>query len=77
LAGLPVHYETRTLAKGETVLTFNPEEDTSKALRYQFKACTDYKHQNGWKDVTDTKGRIEQKPIELAGPLSPRCRRAP
>jgi len=65
------HGLTRTLAKGETVLTFNPEEDTSKALRYQFKACTDYKHQNGWKDVTDTKGRIEQKPIELAGPLSP------
>ena len=65
------HGLTRKLAKNETVLTFNPEEDSSKALQYQFKACTKYKHQNGWKDITDSRGRIEQKPVEIAGPLSP------
>ncbi len=65
------HGLTRTLAKGETVLTFNPEEDSSKSLQYQFKACAEYKHQNGWKDVTDTKGRLKLSPAEIAGPLSP------
>ena len=65
------HGLTRTLAKNETIQTFNPEEDSSKALRYQFKACTDYKHQKGWKDITDSKGRIERNPVEIAGPLSP------
>lgn len=65
------HGLTRTLAKDETVQTFNPEEDASKALQYQFKACTDYKHQKGWKEITDSKGRIERNPVEIAGPLSP------
>ncbi len=65
------HGLTRTLAKNETVKTFNPEEDASKAIQYQFKACTDYKHQKGWKDITDSKGRLERNPVEIAGPLSP------
>lgn len=65
------HGLTRSLSKNETVQTFNPEEDASKALQYQFKACTDYKHQKGWKDITDSKGRIERNPVEIAGPLSP------
>jgi len=65
------HGLTRALAKSETIQTFNPEEDASKSLQYQFKACTAYKHQTGWKDVTDNKGQLEQKPIEVAGPLSP------
>ncbi len=65
------HGLTRTLAENETVQTFNPEEDGSKSLQYQFKACTDYKHQKGWKDITDSKGHIEQNPVEIAGPLSP------
>jgi CRISPR-associated protein Cas8a1/Csx13 len=65
------HGLTRKLAKNETVLTFNPEEDSSKALQYQFKGCTEYKHQKGWKDITDSKGRLERNPVEIAGPLSP------
>jgi len=65
------HGQTRKLADTETILTFKPEEDSSKSLQYQFKACTSYKHQDGWKHVTDNKGRIEQKPIAVAGPLSP------
>ncbi len=65
------HGLTRTLAKNETVQTFNPEEDASKAIQYQFKTCTDYKHQKGWKEITDSKGRIERNPVEIAGPLSP------
>lgn len=43
----------------------------ARRIQYQFKACTSYKHQKGWKDITDSKGRIERNPVEIAGPLSP------
>lgn len=65
------HGQTRKLAKNETTLEFKPEEDATKSLRYTFKACTSYKHQAGWKDLTDSKGRLEHKDIEVVGPLSP------
>lgn len=65
------HGLTRELAKNATVLTYNPDEDAKKSIQYEFKACLSYKHQNGWKDLTDNKGRLSSKPIKVVGPLCP------
>lgn len=65
------HGLTRELAKNATPLSYNPDEDPKKSIQYEFKACMSYKHQNGWKDLTDNKGRLSDKAIEVVGPLCP------
>ncbi len=65
------HGLTRKLAKTATEKTYNPDEDPKAEIRYEYKELTSYKHQTGWKDLTDNKGRLATKPIEVVGPLSP------
>lgn len=65
------HGLTRKLAKKETTKTYNPEDKPSAEIDYEFKALTSYKHQDGWKDLTDNKGRLRTNPMEVVGPLCP------
>lgn len=65
------HGQVRKLAKKETTYTYQPDGDTGPTIQLEYKQCSGYKHQNGWKDLVDTKGRLKTKPIEVVGPLNP------
>jgi CRISPR-associated protein Cas8a1/Csx13 len=66
------HGKSRDLAKGETVYSYQPEDDGKPPIELRYRDCSWYKHQNGWKDLVDEKtGRLTRKPIEIAGPMNP------
>jgi CRISPR-associated protein Cas8a1/Csx13 len=65
------HGRVRTLAKTETVCDYQPEGEGGKTLQVEYKKCSFYKHQAGWKDLVDSRGRLEAKAIEVVGPISP------
>lgn len=65
------HGQTRKLARKATTKTYQLDGDKKATISYEFKALDSYKHQSGWKDLTDSKGRLVKKPIEVVGPLSP------
>ena len=66
------HGQTRKLAKTATQLNYNPEGKPGQDVAFEYKACSYYKHQSGWKDLIDKKnGTLNPKPIEVSGPISP------
>ena len=66
------HGQTRRLAKTSTALSFNPEGKPGQEIVFEYRACSKYKHQLGWKDLIDKKkGTLNPNPIEVAGPMSP------
>jgi CRISPR-associated protein Cas8a1/Csx13 len=65
------HGKTRTLAKEPTVVQCDPDGDGKKMIPIEFKACTWFKHQDGWQSLIDNKGRLTTKTVEVIGPLSP------
>jgi len=65
------HGQVRDLAKTETVFDYQPEGDAGKTLQVEYKKCSWYKHQDGWKELVDSRGRLDTKPIEVVGPMNP------
>jgi len=65
------HGRVRSLAKTETVYDYQPEGEEGKTLQVEYKKCSFYKHQDGWKDLVDPRGRLKAEPIEVVGPISP------
>lgn len=63
------HGKSRTLA---TTVTTREYEADGKLVSVEFKECSGFKHQSGWKDLVDQKkGTLKLKPSEVVGPLSP------
>jgi len=67
------HGKARKLAKTSTVIQYDPEGSGTALATVEFKQCTEYKHQQGWKDLCEkgSSGCLTKKPVEVAGPLSP------
>lgn len=65
------HGRVRKLAKKEKIYSYQPEGEGGATVHVEFKPCSSYKHQDGWKDLVDSKGRLKNKPIEVVGPLYP------
>lgn len=65
------HGLTRTLAKNAVSLQIDAEGDGSKMIQVDFKSCSKYKHQEGWKAIIDKDSCIQSKPIEVSGPINP------
>lgn len=65
------HGKTRTLAKDPTTKSWYLDDSPTKGLVISYKACTWFKHQDGWKELTDKKGRIVAGSVDVIGPLSP------
>lgn len=65
------HGQVRKLAKKETTYTYQPDGHTGPTVQLEYKQCSGYKHQDGWKDLVDNKGRLKTKTIEVVGPLNP------
>ena len=62
------HEKTRTMSKEETVHSYEIDE---KTLRVAFRKCSFYRHQEGWKELTDSDGCLNLGTVEIAGPLNP------
>jgi CRISPR-associated protein Cas8a1/Csx13 len=62
------HGKTRKLEK--EARTFTKDAGDNKPIRYDFKPCSWFKHQNGWEDLVDG-DELTNKPGEVVGPLNP------
>ena len=65
------HGKTRTLGKSRTTCQYDVESDGAKTVTVEFKKCSWFKHQDGWKSLVDKSGCLASKPVEVIGPLSP------
>jgi CRISPR-associated protein Cas8a1/Csx13 len=65
------HGGTRKLEKTPTPVQFDTEGDGVPGVVVEYKKCSKFKHQQGWEELVDSKGRLETKPIKVDGPLSP------
>jgi CRISPR-associated protein Cas8a1/Csx13 len=65
------HGKVRTLAKEPTVAAFDPEGEGNSAVTVQYRKCSDFKHQEGWKSFVDKNGCLVSGSIKIDGPISP------
>lgn len=66
------HGRTRALAQTPTVASHDPEGTGVPAVTVEYRACSGYRHQGGWEDLTDPRtGRLVARPVGIEGPLNP------
>lgn len=65
------HGKTRTLTTDQITQIWHTEDSQTKGLTISYKGCSWFKHQDGWKELIDKKGRLLAKPVDVIGPLSP------
>ena len=65
------HGKTRKLAKQSSPLQYDPNDEGVQRVRGAMRACYGYRHRDGWKELTDNKGRLRSKPVSVEGPISP------
>ncbi len=62
------HGKTRKLETNAVTIQLEIDGQTMPPIEY--RKCSWYKHQGGWKDLTDN-GKLKRKPVEVVGPLNP------
>jgi CRISPR-associated protein Cas8a1/Csx13 len=65
------HGRVRQLAKEPTAVSYDPEGEGVPGVVVQYRKCTGYKHQDGWKDLVDKNGCLKSGTIKVDGPISP------
>jgi len=65
------HGKVRQLAKEPTTLSYDPEGEGIPGVVVQYRKCAGFKHQSGWKDFVDQKGRLVAGNLKVDGPISP------
>lgn len=65
------HGRVRTLAKEATTATYDTDGGGAAGVVVEYKKCSGFKHQDGWKAFVDKKGRLVDDPIKIDGPISP------
>jgi CRISPR-associated protein Cas8a1/Csx13 len=65
------HGRVRALAKVPTTKTYDPEGTGVPGVVVQYKACSYFKHQNGWEEFIDKKGCLHSQMMKVDGPISP------
>ncbi len=65
------HGRVRALAKVATTATYDPEGAGVPGVVVQYKACSYFKHQNGWGEFIDKNGCLITGTIKVDGPISP------
>lgn len=64
------HGRVRTLEKETVTFSFDPEGEGTATIQTQYRACSWYKHQSGFKDLV-RKGNLTSRNVEVIGPLNP------
>jgi len=65
------HGRVRALAKEPTTVTYDPEGEGIPGVVVQYKKCSGFKHQDGWKELIDKNGCLTTNTIRVDGPISP------
>jgi CRISPR-associated protein Cas8a1/Csx13 len=65
------HGRVRALAKEPTTATYDVDGDGTNGITVEYKKCSGFKHQDGWEELVDKKGRIKTGPVRVDGPISP------
>lgn len=65
------HGRVRALAKEPTTVSYDPEGEGVPGVVVQYKACSGFKHQDGWKEFIDKNGCLTTGTIKVDGPISP------
>lgn len=65
------HGKVRTLAKEPIAVGYNPESDGIPGVIVEYRKCSYFKHQEGWREFLDNKGQFEAGTIKVDGPISP------
>lgn len=65
------HGRVRALAKEPTTAAFDPEGEGIPSVTVQYKKCSSFKHQHGWKEFIDKAGCLIADLMNIEGPLSP------
>ena len=65
------HGKVRSLAKENSVYQYDVSENEAAKITVEYKQCSAYKHQQGWKDICDSNGNLKTKTTEVVGPLNP------
>ena len=65
------HGRVRALAKEPTTVSYDPEGEGVPGVVVQYKACSGFKHQDGWKEFIDKDGCLTTDTIKVDGPISP------
>ncbi len=65
------HGKVRKLAKELTPVRYDPEGDGVSGVTVEFRACSEFKHQNGWEEFVDRNGCLISGMIRVDGPISP------
>jgi CRISPR-associated protein Cas8a1/Csx13 len=65
------HGRVRALAKEPTTVSYDSEGDGMPGVVVRYKACSGFKHQEGWKEFIDKNGCLTTDTIKVDGPISP------
>lgn len=65
------HGRVRALAKEPTTVSYDAEGEGIPGVLVQYKACSGFKHQEGWKEFVDRNGCLTTGTIKVDGPISP------
>ena len=62
---------SRTLAKESSTVNYDPEGDEIPGVTVEYRKCSGFKHQNGWREFIDRNGQIAPKSVKIDGIISP------
>ncbi len=65
------HGKVRKLAKETTTVSYDPEGQGIPGVVVEYKKCSTFKHQAGWKEFTDSRGRLIVGVVKVDGPICP------
>ncbi|MDW8266021.1 MAG: type I-MYXAN CRISPR-associated Cas8a1/Cmx1 [Gemmataceae bacterium] len=65
------HGRVRKLENTETTVNYEPEGEHGAPVAVTYRKCTSYRHQRGWTHLVNPRGQLEQREIQVDGPLSP------
>ena len=66
------HGRTRALAKVPVATAHDPEGTGAPGVIVEYRTCSGYKHQDGWKDCINTKSQcVSSATVDIEGPLNP------
>jgi CRISPR-associated protein Cas8a1/Csx13 len=65
------HGKVRKLAKEPSAVRCDPEGEGVPGVVVQYRHCSWFKHQDGWEELVDARGRLVTRPVKIDGPVSP------
>jgi CRISPR-associated protein Cas8a1/Csx13 len=62
---------SRTLAKESSTVNYDPEGEGIPGITVEYRKCSGFKHQNGWRVFTGRNGTITPESVDIDGIISP------